>query len=124
MWIDLQLKEVQLNASKLFVALATLLFAVASVVLFLHGKLTLQIAMAEEQIQIFDLMRTKALAASPREASECLEYVQNYYPSGTKQKVGSRLDKIVELARAASTREIITYLQIKTGKDFGNNLSK
>lgn len=124
MWIELQIKEASLNASKSLLVFALLLLVTVCVALFNNGKLSLKIAMAEEQVKIFDSMRLKALASSAREAAECLEYVQNYYPSGTKQAAGSRLNNIVESARAASMREIIAYLQAKTGKDFGDDLSR
>ena len=80
--------------------------------------------LAEEQVKVFESMRLKALGAPAGEAIECLDYVRNYYPSGTKQAVGSRLDNIVESARGAATREIIAHLRIKTGKDFGDDPSK
>jgi hypothetical protein len=57
-----------------------------------HIPLSLRVAFADDQIQIFDEMRTKALRSSPSEAVNHLEYVVSYYPSGTKQISGSRLD--------------------------------
>ena len=90
-----------MNLPKPLIALAALLLVATGVAIFSSGKLTLKIAMAEEQVKIFDSMRLKALESSPREAAECLEYVQNYYPSGSKQVAGSRLDSIVESARGA-----------------------
>jgi len=125
MWVELQIrKDIYLNASKLVVAFACLFLLIAVAVFFLYGKLMLQVALAEEQIKVFDSMRMTALTLPPQDAAECLEYVQNYYPSGTKQVVGSRLDKIVETAREASSREIITYLQNMTGEEYGDDAKK
>jgi hypothetical protein len=78
---------------------------------FLYGRLALRVAMAHDQIEIFEEMRLKASTNSPQEAAECLQYVQNYYPSGTKQPSGSRLDRIVETARSNAVREITVRIQ-------------
>ena len=113
-----------MNSSKVFLTFAVVFLVTTGVTLFRNGKVTLQIAMAEEQVKVFESMRLKALGAPAGEAIECLDYVRNYYPSGTKQAAGSRLDNIVESARGAATREIIAHLRIKTGKDFGDDPSK
>jgi hypothetical protein len=81
----------------------------------------LRVSFAEEQISVFDEMRQQSETSSPVGAAECLEYVLNYFPSGTKQLQGSTLDRLVERARAMSEREIIAILRTKTGKDFGDN---
>jgi hypothetical protein len=52
-------------------------------------------------------------------AAESLQYVVGYYPSGSKQETGSRLDRMVEQERALATRDIIAYLRSKTGEDLG-----
>jgi hypothetical protein len=52
---------------------------------------------------------------------ELLEYVVSYYPSGTKQTAGSRLDKIVERARQSTIREMISALRKRSGQDFGDD---
>jgi predicted phosphohydrolase len=110
-----------LKASNIILTLAVLLLVAASVMTYRYGKLTLQIAMADDQVKIFESMRLKALASSPLEAAECLLYVQNYYPSGSKQVAGSRIDQVVEAARASAMREITSHLRFKTTKDFGND---
>lgn len=109
---------------RLTVALAVLcaLLAFVSVFLFIgYAPLKLRLAFASEQVLIFDQMRDKALHSDASGAAGCLEYVVNYYPSGTKQESGSRLDRMVESARAQSVREILAYLRTKTGEDLGTD---
>lgn len=89
-----------------------------------YGKLRLRLTMANEQVKIFELMRVKALAVSPKEAAECLKYVQDYYPSGTKQVTGSRLDQLVEAARAGVMREMLDELRSRTSQDVGSDPAK
>jgi hypothetical protein len=79
----------------------------------------LQIAFAEDQTAIFEQMRQKVAESDGVEVG-CLEYVVSYYPSGTKQIAGSRLDRVVERARRSAVREIIATLRAKTGKDLGD----
>jgi hypothetical protein len=84
--------------------------------------LNLQVAFADDQTQIVDEMRIQALqSASPRDITGFLEYAVRYYPSGTKQKAGSRLDRIVERHRAAVVREIVRHLRHTTGEDLGES---
>jgi len=66
-------------------------------------------------------MRAQATQRDPKGAAECLEYVVGYYPSGTKQERGSRLDCIVERDRAHAIRAIIECLRSKTGEDLGTS---
>lgn len=113
-----------MKTSKLFPTLAVLIFVALCVAFVAHGKLTLEIALAEAQVQIFDHMRTQALAGSPHEGAGCLGYVLSYYPSGARLATGSRLDRMVELARAATTREILAHLRRTTGKDLGDDPAK
>jgi len=100
------------------------LLVAAGIATYEYGKLRLQLTMANEQVKIFESMRLKALAASPKEAAECLQYVQNYYPSGNKQVAGSRLDQLVEASRASVMREILDHLRSRTGRDVGSDPSK
>jgi ABC-type phosphate/phosphonate transport system permease subunit len=86
-----------------------------------YARLHLEVVFAEDQTQIFDDMRQKALQTDAIGAAESLEYVVNYYPSGSKQRTGSRLDKVVERERASVTHDIISYLRQKTGEDLGEN---
>ncbi len=96
------------------------LLALGSALFFDYAPLKVRLMLASEQTQIFDEMRTRALKSSAAEAAGCLEYVVSYYPSGTKQVTGSRLDRMVERERAAVVRDIISYLRKQTGGDLGN----
>lgn len=84
-----------------------------------HARLKIEIAFAEEQTRIFEDMRQQALGGSPSGATEALAYVVSYYPTGSKQREGSRLDKVVERARASVIGDIISELRQKTGEDLG-----
>lgn len=86
-----------------------------------YGWLKIQVAFASEQTQIFDQMRVQALQSDAAGAAGCLEYVVFYYPTGTKQDAGSRLDGIVERERTFAERAIIAYLRTKTGQDLGES---
>ena len=84
-----------------------------------HARLKIEVAFAEEQTRIFEQMRQQAIGGSPSGAAESLAYVVNYYPSGTKQREGSRLDRVVERMRSSAIRDIISHLRQKTGEDLG-----
>ena len=86
-----------------------------------HGWLTVRVAWASEQTKILAEMRTQALQNDAAGAAGCLEYVVGYYPSGTKQEVGSRLDRMVERERTLAVRDIVAYLRTKTGQDLGES---
>ena len=89
--------------------------------LWIHGSLHLRTAFADEQTQIFDDMRMRALqsTAAPDIAGS-LEYVVFYYPSGSKQRAGSKLDRVVERHRTAVVRDIVAHLRRTTGQDLGD----
>ncbi|MEO2089330.1 MAG: hypothetical protein ABGY75_07515 [Gemmataceae bacterium] len=109
---------------RLAIALAALvvLTAAAAVGLFC-GRLLLeiQVALAAEQTQIIDECRGRALQSEVADAVGYMEYAIHYYPSGTKQEHGSRLDRIVERQRASAVRDIITHLRAKSGQDLGDD---
>jgi hypothetical protein len=86
-----------------------------------YGWLKIRVAFASEQTQIFEEMRTQALQSDAAGAAGCLEYVVGYYPSGSKQEAGSRLDRMVERERALAVRDILAYLRTKTGQDLGES---
>ena len=80
---------------------------------FLWGYcwLSIQTSFADDQTMIFEDMRTQALGSnSAVEVAASLEYVVNYYPSGSKLPTGSILDRIVERCRYTIEREIIAHL--------------
>ena len=89
-----------------------------------YGRLKIQVAFASEQIAIFDGMRSAALQSDLAGAAGKLQYVVWYYPSGSKQQTGSRLDQIVECERTNAVKQILTYLKTKTGEDLGNDPQK
>ncbi len=97
------------------------LFALTCCLSWNYGWLKIQVAFASDQTEIFDSMRAQATQRDPKGAAECLEYVVGYYPSGTKQERGSRLDCIVERDRAHAIRAIIECLRSKTGEDLGTS---
>jgi hypothetical protein len=80
------------------------------------GKVSLEAAFAEEQVRIFYAMRDQARAASPIQAVGSLDYAADYYPSGTKQTSGSRLDRLVESVRADVCQQIMGELNNRTGE--------
>jgi hypothetical protein len=90
-----------------------------------HLSLVARAAMAEEQTEIFEYMVTRtaeAVSQSPpdvRAAVGHLRYAHQYYPSGTKQVAGTRLDKIVERCRWLAEMRIIDMLRKATSEDHG-----
>jgi len=86
-----------------------------------YAWLKIRVAFTSEQTQIFEETRTRALQSDAAGAAGCLEYVVGYYPSGSKQETGSRLDRIVERQRAFAVRDIVAYLRTKTGEDLGDS---
>lgn len=86
-----------------------------------YVALFFRVTLAEEQTKIFEDLRVQALQSPPEKAVEYLGGVVHYYPSGSKQVTGSRLDRIVEQARQSAVREILADLRARTGKDFGDD---
>jgi hypothetical protein len=113
------------SAYPIFVAVLVVVLVVMLIALVMavydHGLQSVRIALAEEQTAIFDEMRDQARDAPPSRAVGYLEYAVSYYPSGTKQATGSRLDRIVERARGSAVREMIAVLRQKTGQDLGDD---
>lgn len=72
-----------------------------------------RIDFAKDQVEIFDQMVRQTRTSNVQDAEDELRYVQGYYPSGTKQKKGSRLDSIVETARTHAISLIEQELQRK-----------
>src|SRR4051812_19866349 len=104
---------------RLTVALGVLCFGfmvLSGCIFWQYGWLKIHVASASEQTHIFEQMRTRALQSDIAGAAGCLEYVVSYYPSGTKQEKGSRLDIMVERERLVAEREIVAYLRKKTGQ--------
>jgi uncharacterized protein YijF (DUF1287 family) len=101
------------------IAFAAILLSFAFCVLR-DAMSSIQIAFAEDQTAIFDLMRRQTQESADADVSY-LEYTLWYYPSGTKQTKGSALDRVVERARQSAVREIIAELRSRTNKDFGDD---
>ncbi len=103
-------------------ALCAVLFVCSGFLFWSYGYLHLQAAFADAQTQIFDEMRTQALQSSaPPDIAGSLEYVVTYYPSGSKQRAGSKLDRVVERHRTAVVRDIVAHLRSSTGQDLGES---
>lgn len=105
-------------------AFVTLLLAFAVVALIASAKwfvLFAHIAMADEQVEVFQSMCDKARCDDMAEAVACLKYTVNYYPSGTKQVAGSYSDRIVERCRELAIRDIINVLWSKSDRDYGDD---
>lgn len=107
--------KIVLFASLIVLACLCALFAVK------YSLLKVRLAFADDQVAIFEDMKASAAVTTDlKELSSKLEYVVNYYPSGTKQTSGSQLDRIVEAARSNAMDAIIARLRSVTGKDLGN----
>ena len=101
--------------------LCAVLFVASSFLFWSYGWLSVQAAFADEQTEIFDDMRVRALQSiAPPDIASHLDYAVRYYPSGTKQPAGSRLDRVVERHRSAVVRDIIAHLRRRTGEDLGD----
>jgi len=102
--------------------LAAVLFLGCIILVWQYGWQHIEIMFADEQTSIFDEMRTQAeQVTSVDEIVGSLQYVVHYYPSGTKQRPGTRLDRIVERHRAAVVRAILVHLRQVTGQDLGDD---
>lgn len=106
----------------LLIVLTTSLLCYSLHVSFLYFRQTLFIIFADEQIRIFHLMQNEIYQSKdPYDMAVKLNYIVSYYPSGTKQEKGSRLDCIVETVRKNVTSDVINFLKRSTGKDFGSD---
>jgi len=86
------------------------------------GYLRLQVAMGEEQTQMFEECRTMALQSSQADQIAGLIHATIiYYPSGTKQTKGSHLDRMVERGRQSAIRDMIAHLRSISGTDLGSD---
>jgi len=98
------------------------LFVGSGFLFWSYNYLYLQAAFADEQTQIFDEMRMRALQSTvPPDIAGSLEYVVIYYPSGSKQRAGSKLDRVVERHRTTVVRDIVAHLRHTTGQDLGDS---
>jgi hypothetical protein len=69
--------------------------------------LYVQLSLGEDQISYFAEAVDKATREGKVEQIPTyIVAVQNYYPSGTKQRTGSRVDRVVELARRLAIQQL------------------
>jgi hypothetical protein len=81
------------------VCLVITIFAVVS-----HFFLVLRVALAEGQIHT--ILELKSRALETEDSQVYVEEIRGYYPSGTHQIKGSKLDCIVEMFRSNAIHEI------------------
>ncbi len=101
-----------------FCVICTLIFGI---LLSMSDWLPFRAIFVDEQTRSFESQREFAVrSSSPEEIVGALANVVGYYPSGTKQTAGSRLDRIVERQRASAIREIIAHLRKHTDQNLGD----
>jgi hypothetical protein len=62
-----------------------------------YTSLELRVAFADDQVAIFRFMEAGAnQSTDPQKVTGYLQYLVNYYPSGTKQTAGTPLNRIVK----------------------------
>ncbi len=87
--------------------------------------LQIHVAFAEDQTQmISEFLENAQKETRPERVTIWLEQMVNYYPSGTKQVAGSRLDRVVERVRSGAVTEILSRLRSITGQDLGSDAAK
>lgn len=67
---------------------------------------SLRIEFAREQVEMFDDQRKIFRGKRGPVVDDRIQFVKEYYPSGTKQVAGSKLDTIVERFRQAVIEEL------------------
>lgn len=73
----------------------------------------IHVGFAHEQIIVFEELKQKTKNGTIKEAEDCLNYAITYYPSGSKQPIGTRLDVIVETARTNAVYSITDSIKQK-----------
>lgn len=111
------------NAVFALSVICLLLAFVCGALLVELAPLKVRASLAVEQVKMFDwlLQGTNKPDVTATRIADSMEGVLQYYPTGTKQISGSRLDQLVEFARQAVLREMITHLRELTGKDLGDD---
>jgi hypothetical protein len=88
---------------------------------------SIQLSFADEQTEVFcDMVRnaSEAVNQEPPDVDAAvgfLSYTHSYYPSGTKLRQESHIDRIVERSRWLAEAQIIDMLRVATGEDFGTD---
>jgi len=85
------------------------------------SKITIESAIACQQIQLFFESENRAVKGTTAENLQELEFVTNYYPSGSRLEKGGRFDRLVESARAEVAAHIISHIEFLTGNNLGND---
>jgi hypothetical protein len=89
-----------------------------------YAILLARLGLADGQVREFEDSRVAVLKEeSPLALAQLLEHTIVYYPSGSKQATGSRLDRMVEVGRADTINHIIARLRVVTGRDLGSDAS-
>lgn len=109
---------------RLIIGLSVLSLILLALVVWLFADsaiLRVRVVMADGDTNIHAQMVDDARATKdPVKAAQCLSYLVNHYPSGSKQVAGSKLDRVVERCRRSSALAIIAHLRVITGKELGD----
>jgi hypothetical protein len=90
-----------------------------------YDELDVRTRLAAGQTTSFESVREKALQSTrPEEIAACIEHTLDYYPSGSGQPTGSRLDHIVEGVRRTAVDDMIRHLRAVSGIDLGDDPQK
>ena len=101
--------------------LLSVMCVVTVVLLIRLAEITIRSGLAAEQVELFDDMREQSQQAGVPAVVAHLRYVRLYYRSGTKQLAGSRLDQLVESARAGAVRAIVQFIRSRADVDLGTD---
>lgn len=69
-------------------------------------SLVIRVAHAEAQVKTFYGVLDEYGRSGAVKRAEAWEYIRDYYPSGTKQPRGTRLDRLVEAVREDAMRRL------------------
>ncbi len=102
--------------------LCIILAATLAWVFYVYAALHIRVSLAYEYITEFEQMRTEAIETSDvGEAVGKLRHTIRFYPSGSTQFPGSKVDRIVETARSHAVRDIVAHLRKIAPKDLGDD---
>ena len=89
------------------------------------GVLRVRVAFAEEETMMFEeCLRKARQCTTPETIAGYLQAAIVYYPSGSKQIVGSHLDRMVERSRRQVIEDLIDLLRQVSRTDFGADPQK
>lgn len=89
-------------------------------------KSRIEIIYINDQLNVFTQLGAMSFEATDvRLISDNLAYILNYHHSGSRFEAGSAADKIVEAARTAIAKGLVSRLQLLTGRhDIGTDPKK